>query len=295
MGVEITEERFVSPFRDDERPTCSIRRMSGNGQLYFMDWAVLDKALDVFGLYMYVHGCDFSEAVDGLFDLMAGDRSKKTPQLSSIRVKQLSETRLSATSRDWLQTDLNWWMTFGIDKQTLEFFQVSAARFVWLGDDIVYQHSSPQIFPAYLYKGPSSLKAYFPHRTEFRFYHNNANHLQGLEQLPLSGEMVVITKSLKDVMTLYRFNVPAVAPQSESIVITPEQLANLRSRFTHVVVLFDNDHAGINALRRYKKLNLRVFMLSRHNAKDISDYYRKYGAEMTREIISNTKESYLQG
>lgn len=293
MGIEITEERFCSPFREDERPTCSLKRMSGNGQLYFMDWATLTEPVDVFGLYMYVHGCRFSDAVTGLWELMEGELpNKSSTATNTIRVKKLSETRIKAQSRDWLETDLNWWRSFGIELETLIRFNVRPVQFVWLGSDMIYQFSSLEVFAAYVYEEIDSLKVYFPHRATYRFYHNNASTLQGYNQLPLSGRELVITKALKDVMVLHKYGIPAVAPQSETIILNKEQLDDLNQRFSNVVAFFDNDHAGIIALRKYKELGMKVYMLSRHWCKDISDYYRKYGDEATRDLISKTKEDY---
>lgn len=72
--------------------------------------------------------------------------------------------------------------------------------------------------------------------------------------LPESGDYVVITKSLKDVMVLYEFGIPAIAPISENCYLTEAQHAKLVRRFKHVVLLYDNDRAGkYNAIKFYRK------------------------------------------
>jgi len=297
MGVPITEERFCSPFRQDDHPTCSLWRAPGNGQLYFMDWATLGEPVDVFGLYMYAYGGNFNEAVHNLWSLMEGSSSGKTPppaMVNNIRVKELSQTMVKASQRKWLATDYAWWNKFGIEPKTLERYNVVPAQYVWLGEDLIYQFSSPAIYPAYIYTFPSdSIKVYFPFRKRYRFYHNNASTLQGYSQLPYAGRLLAITKSLKDVLCLHKYGIPAVAPQSESILVPGQQLNELKDRFRNVVVFYDNDLAGRIALRKYKKLGFKIFMLSRHWAKDISDFYAKYGAERTGELISKTKEELL--
>lgn len=297
MGVPITEERFCSPFRDDEHPTCSLKRMSGNGQLYFMDWATLTQPVDVFGLYMYAYGGEFSDAVKHLWELMEGDPSSKTPAIvSSIKVKELSQTRVKASQRDWLETDYAWWQIFGIEKRTLGVYNVMPAKHVWLGEDLIYQFSNPTIYPAFIYTfSLDSIKVYFPFRKKGRFYQNDGSVIQGYSQLPYAGEILVITKALKDVMLLYQYGLPSVAPQSETIIINGEQLTEFKDRFKYVVALFDNDLAGRIALRKYKELGLPIFMLSRHMSKDITDFRANYGAERTRDLISTTKEDFLRG
>ena len=292
MGVPIEEERFCSPFRNDDHPTCSLWRAPNNEVLYFMDWAVLDKPLDVFGLYMYAYGCSFSQAVDGLWGLMEGWVPGKTPGIrGGIKIRKMEDVKLKAQAREWLKRDYNWWLGFGITAATLDFFRVSPAQYIWLGDDLVYVYSGPTIHPAYIYEGRDYLKAYFPFRQKFRFYQNNGSAIQGWDQLPESGEELVITKALKDIMLLYELGIPAIAPQSEGTTLDEENVTELRNRFTRIVVLFDNDHAGITALRRYKKIGLPILMLSRHDAKDISDYYHKYGAIKTKQLVDKTRES----
>ena len=55
--------------------------------------------------------------------------------------------------------------------------------------------------------------------------------------LPKSGgDYVVITKSLKDVMLLYEFNIPAIAPNSETLFISDKQLEKLKSKFKNIIV-----------------------------------------------------------
>ena len=82
MGIEVQEERFCSPFRNDERPTCSLWRAPGNGCLYFMDWATLNHPVDVFGLYMYAHGCEFNDALNGIWQMMSGVSPTGAPYAS---------------------------------------------------------------------------------------------------------------------------------------------------------------------------------------------------------------------
>ena len=72
--------------------------------------------------------------------------------------------------------------------------------------------------------------------------------------LPKSGgDYVVITKSLKDVMVLYEFNIPAIAPNSETLFISDKQLEKLKSKFKNIIVFYDNDCAGISGMNKIKK------------------------------------------
>jgi len=296
MGVPIEERRFCSPFRNDRTPTCSLWRAPGNEVLYYMDWAVFNEPVDCFGLYMYLYNCSFNEAVVGIWNTFDQEFSSKpsTKPANVIDSRAISETRIAATARSWTPKDLRWWSRFGVTRIELDKYLVRPAEIVWLGDRIVYQRSSPAIPSVYFYTFPKGIKVYFPHREYNRFYHNNGKLVQGWAQLPMSGKVLVITKSLKDVMLFSRFGIPAVAPQSESIILDEDTLVELSKRFDNIVVVYDHDRAGIIALLKYRKLGLPVYMFPRPwGTKDVTDFYAKYGFDNTSRLISSTKEYVL--
>ena len=77
-----------------------------------------------------------------------------------------------------------------------------------------------------------------------RFY-QSCNILQGIHQLKgRQDEPLIIIKSYKDVMAFDIFNIAAVAPMSESILISDEVFKDLYNRFSDIHVVFDNDEAG---------------------------------------------------
>ena len=51
--------------------------------------------------------------------------------------------------------------------------------------------------------------------------------LQGAHQLPAEGELLVVTKSMKDVMCLYSLGITAIAPNSENLFLTESQFEKL--------------------------------------------------------------------
>ena len=56
---------------------------------------------------------------------------------------------------------------------------------------------------------------------------------------------MVITKSMKDVMFLYEHGIPAIAPNSEGIIISDKQMQKLSKRFTKIIVFYDKGHINI--------------------------------------------------
>ena len=111
--------------------------------------------------------------------------------------------------------------------------------------------------------------------------------------LPKSGDYVVVTKSMKDVMLLYEFGIPAIAPISENCYLTDAQHKKLIKKFKHVILFYDSDSCGISCANRIRKSHPELYTCwipRKYGAKDISDFYAKYGKEKTLEIIKYAKE-----
>lgn len=112
------------------------------------------------------------------------------------------------------------------------------------------------------------------------------------------GENLVITKSLKDCMLLYELGIPAIAPCSENLFVSQKQYDKLKSKFKNIFLFYDNDQAGISNMNKIRKQfpDLIVTFIPRKlEAKDISDFYFKYGKKRTIELINMAKEHYLNG
>jgi len=79
-------------------------------------------------------------------------------------------------------------------------------------------------------------------------------------------------------MVLYTLGFNAIAPQSESTIISEEYVNEIYKRFNYIVVLFDNDKAGIAGANKYKELYgfNTIEIPTRFGVKDISDFRKKF-------------------
>ena len=127
-----------------------------------------------------------------------------------------------------------------------------------------------------------------------RFMGNcGANDLFGYDNLPDTGDLLIITKSLKDVMVLHELGIPSIAVQAESMVFGDSIFKELSSRFRRIITLFDFDHAGIRLTNIFRKLYSTGhrfltdgrFRSIDYGAKDISDYIRRWGPQYTLSLI----------
>ena len=108
------------------------------------------------------------------------------------------------------------------------------------------------------------------------------------------GNYLVVTKSLKDVMCLYEFGIPSIAPCSENLFLTEAQYNRIKTKFKRIFLLYDLDIPGVKAAKRIKQSfpDITVLLTPWNSAKDFSDYRKKYGYAKTLDLVNKTKEYY---
>lgn len=295
-GLPYREGLFRSTLRDDKNPTCSFYWK--NGKLIMRDmsghfWG------DCFDLVQKVFSVRYGEALQIIGrDFGFEDGIEKKPILPLVPEKQRISIRVKR--RVWTRETSTFWKEHGITKETVEKFKVSPAEVVWLNGEPVYKYQSDN--PAYIYHfSDYDYQIYYPFAKapNPRFLVSNGSLIHGFEQLPLQGELCIITKSRKDVMCFNEFNIPAVAPMAESVILPDEVLELLLHRFDNVISLMDYDNAGIhNAWSMRKSHNIKPLFFAEgtwrrkmgyRGAKDFSDYVRIYGKLKTEKLIHYVK------
>jgi hypothetical protein len=300
LGAPVNKGLFVSPLRDDKHKTCSYFR-GKSGTLYFKDFAT-GQCLDFVNVVMTKYSCNYHEAIR----IIAKDFGYTTSapiKTSAIKIQPKFEgnkqTFIRVEVKDFTEAELKWWNSFGITKEILNKFKVYSCKTVFLNNYIYAQ--SAQHSPIYGYyfgkkENIEQWRIYMPKRKEFRFIGNvSTKTIQGYKQLPRKGKVVVITKSMKDVLCLYSLGISAIAPNSETQFVSEKVLEELKQRFEHIVLLYDNDLTGVKFTNKLRKQypELIVTLIPRSTgAKDISDHYRLHGRSKTLELIKSAIKIY---
>ena len=296
LRIPIKKGLFRSPLRRDKEPTCSFYR-SGKGDLIFKDFAT-GQHLNVFGVVQSLFNCDYFEALKIIandFGIVRDKSITKNPgkiNPNPVQIKDKEMSKIQIEVQDFSELELKWWGKYGIDLSILKKFDVYSCKHLFLNGQLLaksQQHCPIFGYYGKKYQGLELWRCYFPKRTSFRFITNwPSKKIQGYDQLPKQGKLLVITKSMKDVMCLYSCGITACAPNSETQFVSDSILDDLKQRFRHIVVLFDNDETGISFMNKLKKKHpdLIYTWIPRHyNAKDISDYYKEYGRKETLNLI----------
>lgn len=298
LHVPVKKGLFRSPLRKDRRPTCSFYR-NGSNALIFKDFAT-GQHLNIFGVVQEMFHCDYFEALRIIANDMGIVRDKSLQKNSGkinehpVRMQDKEMSKIQVEVQDFTDLELKWWGKYGITLETLKRFNVYSCKHIFLNGQLVaksQQHCPIFGYYGKKYQGIELWRCYFPKRTSFRFITNwPSKKIQGYNQLPKSGKLLVITKSMKDCLSMYSCGITAIAPCSENLFVSDNMLEDLKKRFRYIVVFYDNDLPGISNMKKIQKNHpeLNFFFIPRHyEAKDFSDFYAKYGRKVTLEIIKD--------
>lgn len=287
----INNKLFKSPLRVDKNPTCGLYR-NKRGELIFHDFAT-GQHLNFIGVVEELYHISYHQALAQI----ASDFKLKNTETHNVRhIKYIPKfedkgpANIRVKIKDFTESELTWWKSFGITKKTLKKFHVYSCENVFLNDNL-FTTNSKLTFGYYGGKrnGIELWRIYYSQRKEFRFLTNwPSKKIQGFDQLPKYGDLLIITKSMKDVMAMYEFGLTAIAPNSETQFCTPAVIEQLKTRFKHIVVFYDNDRPG-----KYNMFKIRqqfpelkyFFIPNSYGAKDFSDFYKKYGKDIAASKI----------
>lgn len=296
LHLPVKKGLFRSPLRKDKQPTCSFYR-NNSGTLIFKDFAT-GQHLNVFGVVQEIFKCDYFEALKIIANDMGIVRDKslqKNPgkiNENPIKMRDKEMSKIQVEIQDFTALELKWWGKYGITPEILKKFNVYSCKHVFLNGDLCaksQQHCPIFGYYGKKYQGIELWRCYFPKRTSFRFISNwPSKKVQGYDQLPRTGKLLVITKSMKDTMCLYSCGITACAPNSENLFISDAVLYDLKSRFKHIVVFYDNDRPGLYNMAKIRRDHPELVYVSipkKYGSKDISDFYRDHGREETLKLI----------
>ena len=278
---------YNSPFRKDKNPSFGIYYSKRANCLLFKDHGTGECGNVVKFVSLYTGKTDYQEILQDIVDKL---NITNTTKLDSTKQYIPSgETVIGIVRQPFTQTDISYWSQFNISLETLRKFNVNSIKY-YLCNGIVkgiYKEDNPM----YAYKVFNNFKIYRPLADKYTKWRNNLSQddIQGWQQLPKKGNILIITKSLKDVMCLYEMGIPAISPSSESTFISDKALEDLKKRFKRILVCFDRDSAGIKNLRKISlKTGLEPILVhKKFNAKDISDAVKLNGFEIIKQWLEN--------
>jgi hypothetical protein len=286
-------KRYCNPFRDDTNASCFFK-WSQIGNLYFIDYATqkiyynpIDVACMATG-YGYPDILYKIEADFNIKELNLEDKRQLELETLAFKKPELKPADIKVSTIKFNKKDLNYWKQFGITPEILSFYNVKKVSKAWIANQLWYIQN--EIDPCYRYKEKEKFKLYRPLADKKNKFRTNyfGGLLEGYTQLPHKGELLILTKALKDVMMFHSIGINAVAVRSENTPVSQNAFNLLNNRFEKIYIWLDADNAGILGAEKLSNLyNLPIIHHDPELGKDPSEIYVNNGKEQIIEIIKN--------
>jgi 5S rRNA maturation endonuclease (ribonuclease M5) len=283
---------YNSPFRKDKNPSFGIYYSKRTKQLLFKDHGTGECGNVIKFVSLFTGKTEYNDILSDIVDKL--NITNNTKLVSSKQYIQPTETVIGVVRQEFTDVDINYWKQFNISINTLKKFNVNSIKY-YLCNGIVkgtYKRENPM----YAYKVYNNFKIYRPLADKYTKWRNNLTDydIQGYEQLPQKGDILFITKSMKDVMCLHEMGYPAVSPSSESTFLPKDVLEQLKTRFKRIVILFDRDTSGVKRSRKLsRETGLEaMFINKKFKAKDVSDAVKANSFEEIKNWLDETIKNY---
>jgi len=293
-----------SPIRIDNKPSFGVYVNKYNGDLRFNDF--YEGGGNCFEFVKKKYRCTYKEALHVInrdFNLKLTSSTSfelsqtlnniaKKPVVTNYVPKPKSSVKIKVITRNWLQRDFDYWyLKYHISFKTLEKFDVYPITAFWMGLQRFYVN---QLAYAYFFD-PGVFKIYQPllEVGQGKWYTNLDvdTKWHGYKQLPETGDILFITKSLKDVMVLDEIGYNAISPHNETPNIPDKVIENLKKRFKKIYVYYDNDKTGVmNSTKICNRYGFDYVNNPSEYPKDPSDFIELYGEEKLKVLINELLE-----
>lgn len=288
-GFKEINQRFKSTLRKDNNPSCVIYINSSNRPMY-KDFGI-GKLYDC---YSYV--CDkYNISFKTVLNYIIRDFNLKTNNIPmtnlSSPINEINmvleppkKKEITIEERPFEQYDMDYWGTFNLTPSLLHKYGIVPVRYAMIDNNLLCG-STPN-YPCYCFKIGEYKKIYRPNNDEGKWYNTiPSTSLFGFKQLEPGGELLIITKSLKDVLVYKSFGYSAIAPQAESIIIEDRIMKELLFRFDKVLVNYDTDLTGMKFSKQLcDKYRIKRFFTPQ---KDISDSIAKSDIKTIKMWLDN--------
>lgn len=325
LGEKCLKKKFKSPFREgDVCPSCHLYKNQKPGEqafYYLQDFGDSQKSGNCFEIAARVLNMNIRTDFQALLeridqDLCLGvfeqnrDKYGKAPKFNREFIKEeLTKGKTSSIRsfapviQDFRAWELDYWGRYGIDVATLQRYHVHSLQSITFTkqDGNSFNVFGSKAIPTYGYffNNMQGIKVYRP-KAQNRFLYGGKlpnPYIFGWEQLPGTGDIVIITGGEKDVLSLASHGFAAITFNSETAKIPPSKMDELKKRFKLIIFMYDSDATGIKEskarvaeyLEAYNVCRVQLPLLGTKLEKDISDFFAL--GHTSKELLDLIKES----
>ncbi len=303
LGIVHLPTVICSPLRKDTNPSLGLH-YNNKGHICFRDFATGERG-SLYYLLMKMFNISYKELFENILanlvefpeptanvlPVSSSSTHRKSPRKSPI-------VDIQVAIRPWKSWDREYWSSYGITKKFLKLGKVFPISHIFLirEDESCIPIPADKYAYAYIEEKDNkiSIKTYQPFSKDYKWINKHTADVWDLwQQLPLTGDYLIITSSRKDAMCIWcNTGIPACSLQAESYLPKESVINELKGIFKNIFILYDNDFGKpVNHGREYGKILADAFGLpqielpEKLGAKDSSDLYQLHGREVLRETI----------
>ena len=275
--------KINSLFKKERTPSMCIYLCSKSGTYRFKDFSS-GKGGSSVELVKQLHEKQYHQAcqtiVEDYNDFVLHNNGSYDLQEFKVHSRYQVD---SYSLRQWTSRDAYYWTQYNIASSLLEHYNVRPIdqyRMMKEEDNKTLHLVIKGLYIYGYFKSDGTLYKIYQPKTQDKKFLKVQSYIQGIEQIK-KKKWLVITSSLKDLMSLksLRLDVDVVAPDSENTMIPMQQMETWLETYHKVLILFDNDEAGINAMIKYKEKYPKVEPILLSMSKDLSDSIKDHGAK----------------
>jgi hypothetical protein len=283
LGITSIPCIINSPLRKDKRPSFGLYSPKGD-RVYYTDLSTKDRG-GVYDLLAQLWGTDYKGVLSRInhdIPKFTGNTEVSPYQCTVRSVNTYShDTELQCKVREWRDYDIEYWSSYGISIEWLKYAEVypishkiiikNGEKFIFGADKYAYAYVEHK-------EGKVTLKIYQPfNKFGYKWCNKHDRSVISLwTKVPDKGEDICICSSLKDALCVWaNTGIPCLAVQGEGYGMSNTAINELKQRYKHVFVCFDNDEAGLADGKKFSELTgfINVVLPHFNEGKDCSDLY----------------------
>lgn len=300
LGISVVPSNINSILREDKNPSLCI--FPYKDSLFFKDFGT-NQSGNIYQLLSLYWNIPLNQVYRKIYNDFTNVNYKSCcckNRITKTIIKKKSNIDIKVKIREWKPWDIEYWSSYGINKQWLNYCDIFPISHIFLihqnGEQIVI--SADKYAYVYIERKDNkvSLKIYQPYSTNFKWMSKHDASVWDLwTKIPEKGDKLIITSSRKDALCLWaNTGIPSLSLQGEGYIPKEKVINQLKDRYKKIYVFYDNDFKNeVNNGRNYGKAIADKFDLQQieipteYKSKDPSDLYKNWGKEVFLNVINS--------
>lgn len=300
LGISVVPSNINSILREDKNPSLCI--FPYKDSLFFKDFGT-NQSGNIYQLLSLYWNIPLNQVYRKIYNDFTSVNYKSCcckNRITKTIIKKKSNIDIKVKIREWKPWDIEYWSSYGINKQWLNYCDIFPISHIFLihqnGEQIVI--SADKYAYVYIERKDNkvSLKIYQPYSTNFKWMSKHDASVWDLwTKIPDKGDKLIITSSRKDALCLWaNTGIPSLSLQGEGYIPKEKVINQLKDRYKKIYVFYDNDFKNeVNNGRNYGKIIADKFDLQQieipteYKSKDPSDLYKNWGKEVFLNVINS--------